>query len=69
MAVDEIPTIPTLPALSTPTVANSGLKSPEIFAVWLTTHAAGLPCCGGIGFSLALWMKVPSGADFSKRPL
>lgn len=40
VAVDESATMPTFPAASTPTVANSGLKlAPEIFAVWLTTHA------------------------------
>lgn len=40
LAVDDIATIPTLPAASTPTLANSGLNpTPEIFAVWLTTHA------------------------------
>src|ERR1700722_19409546 len=39
-AVDEIATMPTFPAASTPTEGNSGLNSgPEIFAVWLTTHA------------------------------
>src|SRR5262249_23340304 len=39
----ETAVMPTLPAASTPVVANSGLTSGlEIFAVWLTTHAAGL---------------------------
>src|SRR5271166_417979 len=41
LAVDEMATMPTLPAASTPTEGNSGLNpAPEIFAVWLTTHAA-----------------------------
>src|ERR1035437_7782418 len=40
LAVDEIATMPTLPAASTPTEGNSGLNSRlEIFAVWLTMHA------------------------------
>src|SRR5438045_9542521 len=42
LALDDTATIPTFPAPSTPTVANSGLSpGPEIFAVWLTTHAPG----------------------------
>src|ERR1700730_16610743 len=40
LTVDDMATIPRLPAASAPTVANAGLKSPAIFPVWLTTHAA-----------------------------
>src|SRR5271157_4263082 len=40
VAVDEIDTMPTFPAASTPTVLNDGLNpGPEIFPVWLITHA------------------------------
>src|SRR5690349_20846796 len=42
VAEDEIPTMPTFPAASVPTVANAGLTAPAILAVWLTTHAMGL---------------------------
>src|SRR5258706_14000022 len=41
-AVTEAATMPVLPCASTPTVPNTGLKTPESFAVWLTTQAAGL---------------------------
>ncbi len=41
LPVADMPTMPTFPAESTPTVGNSGLKlAPAILAVWLTAHAA-----------------------------
>lgn len=42
-AVDDTATMPRFSSVSTPTVPNSGMKlAPEIFAVWLTTHAVGV---------------------------